>query len=104
MAKSARSCSACSSAKGITGLAYWDNGFKQMSANKPLRSVSDFKGLKLRIQSSKVLEAQMKALGANPQVMAFSEVYSACSRAWWMAPKTRCPTSTRRRCMRCKNI
>ncbi len=63
-------------AKGITGLAYWDNGFKQMSANKPLRSVSDFKGLKLRIQSSKVLEAQMKALGANPQVMAFSEVYS----------------------------
>ena len=64
------------SAKGITGLAYWDNGFKQMSANKPLRSVADFKGLKLRIQSSKVLEAQMKALGANPQVMAFSEVYS----------------------------
>jgi C4-dicarboxylate-binding protein DctP len=63
-------------AKGITGLAYWDNGFKQMSANKPLRSVNDFKGLKLRIQSSKVLEAQMKALGANPQVMAFSEVYS----------------------------
>jgi len=64
-------------AKGITGLAYWDNGFKQMSANKPLRSLDDFKGLKMRIQSSKVLEAQMKALGANPQVMAFSEVYSA---------------------------
>lgn len=64
-------------AKGITGLAYWDNGFKQMSANKPLRSLNDFKGLKMRIQSSKVLEAQMKALGANPQVMAFSEVYSA---------------------------
>jgi C4-dicarboxylate-binding protein DctP len=64
-------------AKGITGLGFWDNGFKQMSANKPLHSVEDFKGLKLRIQSSKVLEAQMKALGANPQVMAFSEVYSA---------------------------
>lgn len=63
--------------KGIIGLAFWDNGFKQMSANKPMRSVSDFKGLKMRIQSSKVLEAQMKALGANPQVMAFSEVYSA---------------------------
>lgn len=63
--------------KGITGLAFWDNGFKQMSANRPLHSVEDFKGLKLRIQSSKVLEAQMKALGANPQVMAFSEVYSA---------------------------
>jgi C4-dicarboxylate-binding protein DctP len=64
-------------AKGITGLAFWDNGFKQMSANKPMRTVEDFKGLKMRIQSSKVLEAQMKALGANPQVMAFSEVYSA---------------------------
>lgn len=64
-------------AKGIIGLAFWDNGFKQMSANRPLRAVDDFKGLKLRIQSSKVLEAQMKALGANPQVMAFSEVYTA---------------------------
>ncbi len=63
--------------KGIIGLAYWDNGFKHMSANRPLRNVDDFKGLKMRIQSSKVLEAQMKALGANPQVMAFSEVYSA---------------------------
>ena len=62
--------------KGILGLAYWDNGFKQMSANRPLRTVDDLKGLKLRIQSSKVLDAQMKALGANPQVMAFSEVYT----------------------------
>jgi C4-dicarboxylate-binding protein DctP len=64
-------------AKGIKGLAYWDNGFKQMSANKPLRTVEDFKGLKLRIQSSKVLDAQMRALGATPQVMAFSGVYAA---------------------------
>jgi len=63
--------------KGILGLAYWDNGFKQMSANRPLRTPEDFKGLKMRIQSSKVLEAQMRALGANPQVMAFSEVYTA---------------------------
>ncbi len=64
-------------AKGIAGLGFWDNGFKQMSSNKPMHSVEDMKGLKMRIQSSKVLEAQMKALGANPQVMAFSEVYSA---------------------------
>ncbi|NGZ86597.1 TRAP transporter substrate-binding protein [Duganella aceris] len=63
--------------KGITGLAFWDNGFKVMSANKPLRTPADFKGLKLRIQSSKVLDAQMRALGANPQVLAFSEVYQA---------------------------
>jgi C4-dicarboxylate-binding protein DctP len=63
--------------KGIVGLAYWDNGFKVMSANKPLRTPEDMKGLKMRIQSSKVLGDQMKALGAIPQVMAFSEVYQA---------------------------
>lgn len=63
--------------KGVTGLTFWDNGFKQMSSNKPMHTVSDFNGLKMRIQSSKVLNAQMKALGANPQVMAFSEVYTA---------------------------
>ena len=48
-----------------------------MSANKPIRAPADYKGLKMRIQSSKVLEAQMRALGAIPQVMAFSEVYQA---------------------------
>ena len=63
--------------RGITGLAYWDNGFKSFSANKPLKAPDDFKGLKMRIQSSKVLEAQMRAVGALPQVMAFSEVYQA---------------------------
>ncbi|SON57798.1 C4-dicarboxylate-binding periplasmic protein precursor [Hartmannibacter diazotrophicus] len=63
--------------KGITGLAYWDNGFKIMSANSPLHMPDDFLGLKMRIQSSKVLEAEMNDLGAVPQVMAFSEVYQA---------------------------
>jgi C4-dicarboxylate-binding protein DctP len=63
--------------KGIKGLAYWDNGFHQMSANKPLHAVADFRGLKMRIQSSKVLDAEMRALGAIPQVMAFSELYQA---------------------------
>jgi C4-dicarboxylate-binding protein DctP len=63
--------------KGIVGLAYWDNGFKVMSANKALKTPADFKGIKMRIQSSKVLEGEMRALGAIPQVMAFSEVYQA---------------------------
>ena len=63
--------------KGITGLAYWDNGFKEFSANKPIRVPADYKGLKMRIQSSKVLGDEIKALGAIPQVMAFSEVYQA---------------------------
>ena len=63
--------------KGMVGLAYWDNGFKQMTANKPLHVPADYKGLKFRIQSSKVLEAQFRALGAVPQVTAFSEVYQS---------------------------
>ena len=63
--------------KGIVGLAFWDNGFKDFSANKPLKAPADYKGLKMRIQSSKVLGDQIKALGAIPQVMAFSEVYQA---------------------------
>jgi len=64
-------------AKGISGLAYWFNGFKEFTANKPLKKLDDFKGLKIRIQSSKVIEGEIKALGAIPQVMAFSEVYTA---------------------------
>ena len=51
--------------KGVLGLAYWDNGFKVMSANKLLKEVKDFRGQKMRIQSSKVLDAQMRALGAS---------------------------------------
>ncbi len=63
--------------RGIKGLAYWDNGMKVMTANRPLHKVSDFRALKMRIQSSKVLDEQFRALKANPQVLAFSEVYQA---------------------------
>ena len=63
--------------KGIKGLAYWDNGFKQMSANRPVRKLQDFQGLKVRVQSSKVIAATFRQIGALPQVMSFSEVYSA---------------------------
>jgi len=63
--------------KGIRGLAYWDNGFKSFSLNSPIKMPADLKGKKMRIQSSKVLEEQMRALGALPQQMAFSEVYQA---------------------------
>ena len=63
--------------KGLLGLAYWHSGMKQLSANKPLLVPEDAKGLKFRIQPSDVLEAQFVALGANPQKMAFAEVYGA---------------------------
>jgi C4-dicarboxylate-binding protein DctP len=61
--------------KGIVGLAFWDNGFKDFSANKALKAPGDVKGLKMRIQSSNVLEAEIRTLGGIPQKMAFSEVY-----------------------------
>ena len=63
--------------KGIKGLAFWDNGLKSFSANRPLRTLGDFRDLRLRIQSSKVLEAQTRALGAFPQITGFSDVYQA---------------------------
>ena len=65
-------------ARGLLGLGYWHNGMKQLSTNKDkLVRPEDVKGLKFRIQASDVLEAQFRALGANPQKMAFAEVYQA---------------------------
>ncbi|MCB1907393.1 MAG: TRAP transporter substrate-binding protein [Rhodocyclaceae bacterium] len=63
--------------RGIKGLAFWDNGFKSFSANRPIHRPEDLRGLRMRIQSSQVLHEQMRALGAQPQVMAFSEVFDA---------------------------
>jgi C4-dicarboxylate-binding protein DctP len=62
---------------GIKGLAYWDNGFKSFSANTPLRTPADYRGLRMRIQPSAALDAQMRALGAVPHVTGFSEVRDA---------------------------
>jgi C4-dicarboxylate-binding protein DctP len=61
--------------RGLQGLAFWHNGMKQMSANKPLISPQDAEGLKFRVQASDVLVAQFEQLGANPQKMSFKEVY-----------------------------
>ncbi|SFU13259.1 DctP family TRAP transporter solute-binding subunit [Sedimentitalea nanhaiensis] len=63
--------------RGLLGLGFWHNGMKQMSANKPLLVPEDANGLKFRVQNSDVLKAQMSAMGASPQPMAFSEVYGA---------------------------
>ena len=64
-------------AKGITGLAYWDNGFHMTSANRPLLMPADFQGLKVRISGSKIADRYFRDLGSIPQIMAFSEVYQA---------------------------
>jgi len=64
-------------AKGIHGLGFWDNGFKVMSANRALRGPDDYRGLKMRVQPSQVIQAQMRALGAIPEVMSFADTYKA---------------------------
>lgn len=63
--------------KGITGLAYWDNGFHMVSSNRPLMKPSDFQGLKFRISGSKIVDQYFRLMGSIPQIMAFSEVYQA---------------------------
>ena len=63
--------------KGITGLAYWDNGFHMVSSNRPLLNPADFQGLKVRISGSKVADQYFRKLGSIPQILAFSEVYQA---------------------------
>lgn len=63
--------------KGMVGLAFWDNGFRAMSANTPLRLPTDARGLKIRINSSKVNAETIKALGGLPQTLVLSEVYQA---------------------------
>jgi C4-dicarboxylate-binding protein DctP len=63
--------------RGVLGLAFWNNGFKALTSNKPIQKVEDLKGQKIRIVSSKVVEAQMRSVGALPQVMAFGDLYNA---------------------------
>src|SRR5882672_795595 len=63
--------------KGISGLAYWDNGFHMTSASRPLLNPADFQGLKVRISGSKIADRYFRNVGSIPQIMAFSEVYQA---------------------------
>ncbi len=59
----------------ILGLAYWHNGMRQITANQPVVDPRDARGLKLRVEPSDVLAAQVNELHAIPRKMAFSEVY-----------------------------
>lgn len=88
--------------KGITGLGYLHNGMKQLSANKPLGLPGDAKGLKFRIQASDVLEAQFRAVGANPQKLAFAEVYQALQTGVVTVRRIPGRTFTARNSMRCR--
>jgi C4-dicarboxylate-binding protein DctP len=64
-------------AKGVSPLAYWDNGSHDYTCNRPLIVPDDFRGLKMRIQGSKVQDAVTRELGALPQIIAFGALYQA---------------------------
>ena len=66
--------------QGMVGLGYLDNGFKEMSANRPLLSIGDFHGLRMRVQTSRVIAAQMRALGALPVPLPFGATRQALAR------------------------
>ena len=90
--------------KGITGLAYWDNGFKVMSANKPLREVSDFRGLKMRIQSIARCWRRSSRRSARCRRCCRSRTFTRrCRPAWWTGRRTPRPTCTRRSTTRCRS-
>ena len=63
--------------QGLVGLGFFDNGFKQMSANRPLLEPKDYAGLRMRVQASQVIADQMRALGARPVTLPFSETRRA---------------------------
>ncbi len=64
-------------AKGLKGVSFWESGFKQMTANKPIRKPEDFAGMKVRVMESPLLIAQYKQMKANPIPIDFAETYNA---------------------------
>lgn len=66
----------CESA-GFVGLAFYDSGARSIYAKKPIRTVADAKGLKIRVQQSDLWVALVGAMGANATPMPFGEVYTA---------------------------
>jgi tripartite ATP-independent transporter DctP family solute receptor len=64
-------------ASGFIGLAFYDSGARSIYAKRPVRSVADAKGLKIRVQQSDLWVALVGAMGANPTPMPYGEVYTA---------------------------
>ena len=63
---------------GLVGLCYYDAGSRNFySAKKPIRSPDDLKGMKIRVQNSRMAIAMIEALGGSPTPIAFGELYSA---------------------------
>ncbi len=88
---------------GITGLAFWDNGFHMMTGNRPMHVASDFQGMKIRIYGSKIADQYFRKVGAIPQILAFSEVYQAMQTGVVDGGENTPRTSTRKSSTRCRS-
>ena len=65
----------CESA-GFVGLAFYDSGARSIYAKKPIKTVADAKGLKIRVQQSDLWVSLVSAMGANATPMPYGEVYT----------------------------
>ena len=64
--------------KGLVGLAYWENGFRNLTNSKrPINKMEDMSGIKLRVMQNNVFLNSFQTLGANAIPMAFSELFTA---------------------------
>jgi len=63
-------------AQGFVGLAFYDSGARSIYAKKPIKTVADVKGLKIRVQQSDLWVALVNAMGANATPMSYGEVYT----------------------------
>jgi tripartite ATP-independent transporter DctP family solute receptor len=64
-------------ARNLIGLAWGDIGFRHITANRPIRALDDLRGLKLRSQNNPIHLAAYRALGMQPTVIGFNELYAA---------------------------
>ncbi len=61
----------------IRGLSFWERGPRQLTTNKPVNSLEDIKGIKIRVPEIPPMVTAWKAMGANPTPMAWGEVYTS---------------------------
>jgi len=63
-------------AQGMVGLAFYDSGARSFYTKKPIQSMADLKGLKIRVQQSDIWVAMMRAIGANATPMPYGEIFT----------------------------
>lgn len=63
--------------RGFIGLTFYNSGTRNMYTKKPVKSVDDLKGMKIRVQTSKTMVRMTELLGGSPSPLSFGEIYTA---------------------------